>query len=277
MPLKHHTETAYMIFLALMICISGWFVALLPHVPLGLPYWGIGFIVAVLYPLVLARTFKANRADYEFRLMHWFPAFIFLIWILFEYIGNLFYTLHILHLGFFFLWSLPLVALGIAFLIIFAVHVLRRSTVRITVLSIFLALFTVGAVYAEGTNLNPKIAAVLFSPQSTLVATTTKGAESLLAYVRSFAFPVAVAPETGSGAARSSIIAGETSSVASSKSAAAIIAAASSSIHMTPPVATLKPHRLPSSGPESIALLFLTLLSLYSIILHTRARSRIEV
>ncbi len=279
-----------MFVLGLAICAAGIAAALLPAIPVGTKYWAILLTLSFLYPIGLTRTFKHNRADYEFRLLHWFPAGIFLLWFALQLIGPRIEIIRILALGFFFLWSLPLVALGIAFICIFAVHVLRRSRLRVTTLVVFLSLFTVGALYAEGTNLNPRLQAVVFPKNPPTFAAISAAFSSLRASLglKSGTSGVLIAVTESSSSS---------ASIASSRSKSAIAMASSqssgisSSFHMPssfsssvsrstiaslPPVIGDKnPGHLTKSGPEGVAVLGLTLLAGYFGLLHARAKKRV--
>lgn len=268
-----------MIFLAVVTCVTGFLVALLPHLPVGMPYFALLFIATLLYPLFLARTFKKNRADYEFRMLHWFPFFIVMLWAFFELVGSKARFLHILQLGFFFLWSLPLVALAICFLILFAVHVIRRSTFRVTVLSILLALFTVGAVTSEAMGWDSDIRKVIYPKDFK----TPEVAQQLYAKARSY---LGVLTGTSGGSAvnsssSSSSLIAMNSSQGMSQSSVMVSSVSSprshSSLTSSKPalMTSSKPTSLPASGPESAAVLGLTLLALYMGTLHFRARRRV--
>ncbi len=295
MPLKHHTETAYLLVLAIAIAVAGIAASLLPKLPAGLPYWlGLLFLSAV-YPLILTRTFKENRADYEFRMLHWFPAAIFVLWGILEMLSPRFKPLYILELGFLYLWSLPLVVLGIAFIILFALHVIRRSRLRVTVLSLILILFCAGAVAAEAMNWNAKLQAVIFPKNSTeFVATLRTRTEQAGRFVSSTASTL-FANLTGSTSSVSSsvmtnssatMMAGSSfsSSASSVQSSAGIfamqsssrVAMQSSSQGMTmSSLSSSRPTRLPNSGPEAAGVLATFLLAGYSAIVHRRSANRV--
>lgn len=269
MPLKHHTETAYIVFLAFATAFSGFIASILPQYPAGFTAWVVCMTCAVLYPILLTHTFRENRADYEFRLLHWFPACIFTLWIIFEFIGSKAGFLHILQLGFFFLWSLPLVALAIAFLILFSLHVIRRWIPRITILALMLILFTVGSVMAETWNLNPRLQRIVFSEKESMYASVrdvaSAGIRSLIAIVRH--------PTHIEDSPKPHVIAKDSRS--SSVSTIDVDGLQMSS-SMPPAIAVRKPRGLSSSGPEDVAVLFLTILAMYSMTLHMRARRRIS-
>lgn len=256
-----------MLFLGLVICVTAFLVSLLPRAPIGLPYAALLLLVTLIYPLLLARTLRLNRADYEFRAMHWFPFGIVVLWGILEFLGPRARVLHVFRLGFFFLWSLPLAALGLAFLILFSLHVIRRSRIRITTLSILLALFTAGAVMAEGMHWNPAAQRTIYPATDALNATLVQSYGKLRGYLGMLSGTSSSDPVIGgsSSSTSSSQIAMVSSSLASSR--ASVIAQSS--------LSSSRPTNLPKSGPESVALIFTTLSALYMGTLHGRAKKRI--
>ncbi len=221
-----------------------------------------GFTIACLYPIVLMPTFRSNRADYEFRLFHWFPAGIFVLWMLFQVIDPYWEWFHILNLGFFSFWSLPVVALGLGLGAAFSIHVLRRRNVRVTLLTLLLVAFTVGAALAETTHgVNQRLQAKIFTgnPVTSLRPVMTR-VRSLLVNLR---YP------QSSG---STIIAvGSSSSSVSSRSARSQISTSSVASSV---IAEHTPNGLPKSGPEALMVLFATLVALYTGTLHVRGKKR---
>ncbi len=260
MPLKHHTETAYLIVLGLLICVSAFLTSLLPELPEGLRYCVLFFTVAALYPIFLIPTFRRNRADYEFRLLHWLPAGSFALWLLLQIIDPYWRWFHITNLGFLFLWSVPIVALGLGSAILFCIHVIRRKTVRIAVLSSFFVLFTVGALLAESKGWNPRLQHVIFRTGPAIVLRPAmERMGSLLRTVRM--------SEPASDLVSKNTVSSVRSSVRIKAKSSAISSSDRSSVMMD-----RKPNRLPQSGPESLLVLAATLLALYAGTLHARQR-----
>lgn len=238
--------------------------------------------VSVLYPLLLTSTFRTNRADYEFRLLHWFPAGIFVLWILMQFIAPQFRLLYILNLGFYFLWSLPLVALGIAFIIIFVLHVIRRRTIRIAVLGIMLAFFLAGAVSAEGLRWNRRLQAMIFPEDSPIFVVLQDAYLSGKGYLARIASVPAGADASSSSSASSFPVATMMSSSAISSSSVGMLSSsssfsiASSKASLPPVISSIKPDNLASSGPpEMIALFAVTMGAFYFGLLHRRAEKRV--
>lgn len=278
-----------MFLLGLIICGAGIAAALLPPIPVGTKYWAILLTLSFFYPIALTRTFKYNRADYEFRMLHWFPACIFILWFALQLLGPRIEIIRILALGFFFLWSLPLVALGIAFICIFAVHVLRRSRLRVTTLVIFLSLFIVGALYAEGANLNPRLQAMVYPKNPPTFASVSAALTSIRATLGlksgTSGMLVAVMDSSSSSSMsssrRSAPIAMASSKSSGASSSVRVPTSFSSSVSrstiasLPPVIGDKNPGHLTKSGPESVAVLGLTLLAGYFGLLHARARKRV--
>lgn len=255
-----------MLLLGLVTCATGFLLALLPNIPAAFPYWGGIALLTLIYPGVLARTFKENRADYEFRMLHWFPFAMTLLWMALQFLGPRAKFLNILQLGFFFLWSLPLVALGVVFLILFSIHVIRRSRVRILFLSIFLILFTAGAVMSEAMGWDPRIQSRIFPAHPEMMAMVKQAVTDLRASIATLTgTSEPVVAVTGSGSPSSL-----TSSRSSSRSVIAVVSSRSNSS-----LSSVKPTRLPQSGPESAGMLVATLLAGYMATVHIRARKRV--
>lgn len=252
-PLKHRTESAFLLLLAVVICVTGALIALLPPYPQGMTYWWLLAILAVLYPLSLHRMFRVHRADYEFRLLHWFPLFMLCLWLGLAVFDASFAVVHILSLGFFVLWSLPLTFLGIVFLALFVLHVLRRRTIRLVSLSLVLVLFAAGGIISAVAGYHDRLSARIFPPDSQL----TQVAGDVFSMFRTLVGVKDRSPITGGT---------DESSLASLSSASRIVTTSASSS---------RPRRLAGSGPEDVVLIGLGLSgALYLATLHRRAVRR---
>ncbi len=273
-PLKHHSETAYLLFLGLIICLGGFLTGLLPKPPQGTAYWIALLALSIVYPLLLLPTFRENRADYEFRLLHWFPTGMFLLWGLLQYMGPRSHIGNILMLGFLFLWSLPMVALGLSFIILFAVHVMRRSSVRVTILSILLALFSLGSIVSEAQGWDRKLQAAIFPKDpATLVMHLRSAAGALAALVYQ---PAATGGSVASVAMTSSLPSGAASSLSSSPPAGRSSSSRSPSMQSSArsSLSSSRPSRLPQSGPETAGVLLALMLAGYCGTLQYRSQKR---
>jgi hypothetical protein len=277
-PLKHHTETALMLVLGVLIAATGFVLALLPAFPAGLVYWCILFALTALYPLLLASFFRSNRADYEFRLLHWVPAGMAVLWLVFELLSFRFDAALTAQRGFFAFWSLPLVALGIGLTIMFSAHVIRRRTVRIGFLAILLLLFTFGAYAAHMNKWNPALQAALF-PQGGVTRVAADGYRAVAGLFSQLRFPGMDAGTAGSSSSASVSTSSSASAIAaatSSRSSSATASDATGTIASS--VSSSKPRRLTKTGPEeTLGLLIVTLLAGYCMTLHARAKGRMGV
>lgn len=264
-PLKHHTETAYLIILGLLICVSAFLASLLPDLPEGLKYCLLFFTVFALYPIFLIPTFKRNRVDYEFRLLHWFPAGAFALWLLLQLSAPYWKWFNVVKLGFLFLWGLPIVALGLGCIVLFALHVIRRRTVRIAVLSTLFVLFTAGSLMAEAKAWNNRLQANIFETMSaSILRPSLKGMRSVLAMVR-------MPQQETELVSEKTIVSVPSSSVLSTGKKHQVRSSLHSSF-----IVDHMPKRLPQSGPELVFALAATLLALYAGTLHARQRNEAE-
>jgi len=265
MPLKHFTETILVVVLGFLTILTGIAVAILPPLPAGLTPWLIVLALTLIYPLALYPMLRVNRADYEFRLLHFAPAFFALLWFLLQVVQLRFASLGVIQSIVSWGLSLPLVLVTFALLVWFCLHVIRRRIPRLTVLGLLLVPFL----------------ALSYSVER-------EGGQTLLGLVR---WTEGMFAETGTGTGRSSsgsLIAiqenwGPSSSAAEAEWREKLrdlerASSAPSSVTVKPPVVSQgsvssKPAHLPSSGPEWGALAIAGL-SVYTGTLHRRARNR---
>jgi len=81
MPLKHDTETWLIFLLGFLTVLAGIVCVFLPPVSVLLWPWALAFIVSLIYPFALYPYLKSRRADNPFRLLHFAPAVILLLWL----------------------------------------------------------------------------------------------------------------------------------------------------------------------------------------------------
>ncbi len=239
MPLKHHTETFLLGIVGFGICLVGIVASLLPSLPHGLMYWSTALVLFSLYPIAILPTLRTHRADYTFRLLHWFPVAVLLLWLVVQVLIPYSSFFRVLFLGLFSFLSFPLVLLGLAFLAFFSMHVLRRYVFRLTLL-VGLCIFFLSALGAvQLLDLHPHLQHLLFSPDAPhfqLFSIAVEEAQSFLGF----------APHTE--------VMSETKLRISDLPEALVV-----------PQSIL----LPASGPQSIFAFFLVFsLSLYSAMLH---------
>ncbi len=275
MPLKHHTETVFILVLCFIICVYGALLALLPHFPQGVLPWCILLFVATLYPVALLPTFRSRRADYEFRFLHWFPAVMTLGWLALELLSHRFILFRVLQFGGTALWSLPLVFFGLVSLTLFSLHVIRRRSTRIVGIGMMFAFFTIGALTSHELSYNPLLASLLY-PQSNMSRVVSHQYQRLAQQfpLLSGTDSTVLSIDPAMPLASIGVYSVPSSRMASSSSS--VIASASSSSFIGPMQPVIPPQisRLPRSGPDTAAALALTCLSFYCALLHVRARAR---
>lgn len=149
MPLKHDTETGLIVLLGFAIAVSGIVCAFLPPLSLSVWPWAIAFAISIAYPLLLYPLFRSRRADVPFRLIHFAPAIILLLWLVSELLASAFPSLQFLQTGFTFGSSILAVFFFVILLIAFCVQVIRQRTRRIGLLLLLMIPFTVAAFWSE--------------------------------------------------------------------------------------------------------------------------------
>ncbi|MBI3336524.1 hypothetical protein HYZ98_03085 [Candidatus Peregrinibacteria bacterium] len=146
MPLKHSTETLLIVVLGILFFITGAILDILPSLPEGTVLWGVAWAGSVAYPLLLYPVLKERRADYPFRVLHFVPMGMLLLWLILEIAS--FYRPEVTFavLWYTWGWSAGVVTIGFAALIGFSWHVLRQRTLRVAVLTLlFISFVTLGA------------------------------------------------------------------------------------------------------------------------------------
>jgi len=165
MPLKHGQETRLVFFLGVAIVAAGVAIATLPPLPEGALQWSGAFLISFLYPLLLHPLLRKHRADYAFRMLHWMPMWILIIWLVLQLIGLFISGLSFLVLWVSWGWALPLVTLGFFSLFVFCMHVIRCRKLRVTLLALTFLPFAVLAILSEQSDIdfNRKIVATVWN------------------------------------------------------------------------------------------------------------------
>lgn len=160
MPLKHSTETALVAILALAMAITGVVVGVLSFVVSSGFLWIAAFLAAIAYPLALYPHFRDRRADYEFRLLHFAPAALLLLWLLLtvlvSYVPWLAFIPQVLFYG----WALPLVLAGFGLLAWFCLLVVRQWPKRLALLGLVFLPFLGLGLFGERNDWNRQIASL---------------------------------------------------------------------------------------------------------------------
>lgn len=146
MLLKHATETLLVLFLGMAIVVVGVFLPLLSPLPAGVFLWGGLSFVALGYPLFLFPLFRARRAEYVLRLLHFFPAALLCLWALVQVpsvpgaeVFLRWYTWR---------WSFLPILFGLTCLFLYCLKVIRQRCLRGVFLSSLLVLM-VGVAWGE--------------------------------------------------------------------------------------------------------------------------------
>jgi len=289
MPLKHTTETFFVFLLGVVILSTGLLLSTLPDLPAGAVPWGILFIIAVLYPLSLHFLYRRRRADHAFRLLHWFPALMLLVWLMIELVALEKSRILLVRDWYTWGWTLPAVTVAFILLIAYCLQVIRRRVPRILLLLIAFIPFVGGALASErSTHWDQELASVLWGgdwlkslegkeilgfkmmarlpTQQNLNSSSDSQEEQWREKLRT--------AEERRREARQQLLARS-----SAQSSAGLIALMPTL--PDPKVNTgaelretkTKPKKLPSSGPE-LAVFVLAMLAGYTGVLHDRARRR---
>ncbi len=161
MPLKHTTETTLVAVLGIAMALAGVVVAVLSLVTSPWMLWIAAFFISLAYPLILYPHFQDRRADYEFRLLHFVPAFILLLWLALTVLLPSLPILAVVRGFLTFAWALPLVLLGFLLLAWFCLHVIRQRGQRLALLTLVFIPFAALAFFGNTLEWNRQLAAVL--------------------------------------------------------------------------------------------------------------------
>ncbi len=141
MPLKHRSETLLFFVLAASIALFGVALGVIPSPRSALAPFTLLFVLSMLYPLALQSYLRIHRADYELRVLHYYPVAMVLLFGLLDRLSSFHAIFLMLFRGVFLLSALPLVVLAYFLLAYFAVHVLRRFVVRLSGLLVLFSLY----------------------------------------------------------------------------------------------------------------------------------------
>lgn len=288
MPLKHDTETWLLLLLAFIVVLTGAVTAFLPPIAFSPLPWVIAFFLSLAYPLVLYPFLKNRRADYEFRILHFAPAFMLLLWLVLDLLASYRPSTAFLHAAYTRGWSVLIVSVLFTMLLLFVLHVIRQRTARIGMLLILFLPYLLLAQWSERRDWDRAVTAWLLQPESQTGAVTGTGiiagttssnlapSESpeeerwrmrlrILERRRRRIERVASAPS--SGVASSSIL--RPTVVAAVRGAAQAGAGRKGFPNVAPP------PRLASSGPEEWGMLILLLAAGYCASLHRKTMQRL--
>lgn len=263
MPLKHITETLLILILGAVLIVTGLLTGSLPALPQGMLPWAGLFVLTLAYPLGLYGLLRRHRADYWFRVLHFAPMLLTLLWMLIQLISYkapsfIGFTTGLIAAG-------VIVALGL--LALFCLHVIRRRGKRVGSLAVLAVLFAMVSVHAGRTGWQREMGATLWTGLPTMLAgkpdTFTDDGKNL--------GPSSDPAEEAWRQKLRDMVNGSSKPASGSSSSRTLIAKQESS-SSKPPVVQ-KPKRLPKSGP-GIEVLGTVLVAGYCGVVHRRARKR---
>lgn len=289
MPLKHTTETVLVTVLALAIVVAGVVTAALPPLSVSVWPWTVAFALAVIYPLAVYPLLKSRRADYPFRALHAYPAFMLLVWLGLELSRSATDQMGMVQRSYIWGWSAGVVLIGLLLLFVFCLRVIRQRVRRGWVLGVIALLFVTAAFAGERYQASDRLSVAIASlthgelPSLNLAESMDGTEESWRMKLRSMARREERMKARSSADAEASLSA--TVSAAASKKDTLIAAASSSKKNQATIKAPAKegetnervnvepPPRLSKTGGE-FELLALMMLAGYCGVIHQRARKR---
>lgn len=219
MPLKHRTETLLITALTIVILLTGFLIASLPNLPTGIVPWSILFIASLAYPLLLLPLFRRDRADYEFRWLHWIPSILLLIWLLLAVLQLIWPVVGAIKAAYTWGWLLPSMAISLLLLFLFCTKVIRQWAKRsLAIILLFVPFMAIALWSASSPQYEKNIQAALW--QSNWAVSLQTGISNLIAKI----------PQTSKDSnAQQQIAYGSSSSFKTEKSAEAGVNLAASS------------------------------------------------
>ncbi len=163
MPLKHSTETLLVLLLGAVTILAGVLVDTLPLLPEGILPWAMIFVPLLAYPFALSPTFRENRAEHTFRVLHFVPAVLALLWLLIQLASLIEPEVLRLHHWYTWGWTSTGVVVGFVFLLWFCLRAVRRWAARMSLLFLIVIPFIVlGTVSEEFADWDQQLAQVLW-------------------------------------------------------------------------------------------------------------------
>lgn len=149
MPLKHTTETRLVIVLGGILVGVGFSVRLLPPLPNGAFLFGGLWLLSLLYPLLLLPLFRARRAEYAFRILHFLPSLLLLMWAAFPVLRSSGVPTGSIEEWYTWEQGLLPIVFSMLLLLLYCLRVVRQRISRSIVLSTFLLFFVVASVHGQ--------------------------------------------------------------------------------------------------------------------------------
>lgn len=275
MPLKHDIETWLVFLLGLMTVLAGIVCVFLPPVSAALWPWALAFIISLIYPFALYPYLKERRADNPFRILHFAPAAVLLLWLVADLAAGANDRLAPVQQWLTWRGGILPVAAILILLALFSLSVIRQRRSRLALLALLLLGLVAFGVLNGRYHWDSTLAARLWGNSGSLVLDgdpTMSGAVASVAEERWRAQlrlmeerRRAIAEGRGSGSIASN------SGVQGSRSSGIIAGGTSSSAGPS-----LPPPQLPHSGPTADVLMFLTM-SGFTAAVHRRTIRRREI
>ncbi len=169
MPLKHNTETLLVFFLGLAIVATAVVCVFLPPVTVTVWPWIAAFILALAYPVALYPLFRERRVDRPFRLLHFAPALLLVLWLVADLIAG--WRASFGPAQDWLTWNgmvVP-VAILIALIALFCLSVIRQRASRIALLAVLLAALAVFGFLNERNRWDRQLATTLWGQSGSLI------------------------------------------------------------------------------------------------------------
>lgn len=267
MPLKHLTETLLVIVLSVAVLATCVALSVTPLPPEGLLPWAIIFVLSLIYPLSLYSLFRQSRADYWFRVLHFLPTFISLLWIALAFarirMPQAGVALTVLTSW----YGLIPIVLSLLAIAIFCLHVIRRRVPRLSAIGALMAAFLLFTVASRQDPFKKKVLQLASTVIRAQIPGTSTGSDKNLGHSAN------PAEEAWRQKLREQQQKAEQSSHSSSLK--------SVSVSSRPPLVhqDLKPpKKLVSAGmAEDVAGLGILFVATYCGFLHHRARRKLQV
>lgn len=270
------------------MALTGVLCATLPALPAGGLPWLLSLVLAIAYPVVLTPLFRARRADTPLRWMHWYPALMLLVWCGIEALALYVPSTSRLQGLYTVAWTLPAVIVGLFSIVVYCLRVIRRRVPRVAFVLLLLVPYAVfGVASSRGQNWEEELASVLWRGDWWQVfgsGAAVPSARWSLAGKPGLRGEMAASADSSEERWREKMrVAERRSSRESQRKSQAMSEGAS--VSSVPKVATTSsaplwrqtsstPAALPSSG-GALEIIALSMLALYSGVLHDRVRRRV--
>jgi hypothetical protein len=169
MPLKHNTETLLVFFLGLAIVATAAVCVFLPPVTVSVWPWVAAFILALAYPIALYPLFRERRVDRPFRLLHFAPALLLVLWFFADLIAGSRTSFGPVQDWLTWNGMIVPVAILIGLIVWFCLSVIRQRTSRIALLLVLLVALAAFGFLNERNRWDRQLATTLWGQSGSLI------------------------------------------------------------------------------------------------------------